>query len=189
MGLFFVVCSLLRTLPRAFLPFLKREYFRGCGAPSQICGGTTHTVPRSHGAPARASVPISAPAAFVRGPCLLLIDFSIPEMVTDNYHSPLLTFPSTTTSPNYDGSVSLTDARGLDTENLRDQNTVNQSSLFLPEYTACFSSDSSSMPRREMRWGLWSHHDRDWMRLVKDNYEKRHRKRASAPPIPEGPGL
>lgn len=54
-----------------------------------------------------------------------------------------------------------------------------------PEFSACFSTKT-----REMRWGLWCPHDRQWMQLVKDNYEKHHRRRRQRqgvlPPSQEG---
>lgn len=43
----------------------------------------------------------------------------------------------------------------------------------LPVFQSCFPSNEPGL--RPMRWGLWSPHDRRWMRLVEDNYEANHR--------------
>lgn len=48
-----------------------------------------------------------------------------------------------------------------------------------PEFNACFSTNT-----RKMRWGLWCPHDRQWMQLVKDNYEKHHRRRRQRQGVP-----
>lgn len=47
----------------------------------------------------------------------------------------------------------------------------------LPGFRSCFRKHSVGYSR-EMRWGLWSPHDRDWMTLVEDNYERHHRKQS-----------
>ena len=45
--------------------------------------------------------------------------------------------------------------------------------LLPPEFNACFPS--SSVSRRKIRWGFWSLNDREWMKLVEDNYNIGHR--------------